>query len=83
MTRPATVLTDMDVGNAGVVGSIHRPDMAGTRYIHAGERPLTYFRTFAADVANRTEFAMPQQHVFTVCRLALQAQARAERFVAS
>ena len=57
-------------------------DKQGTRHIHAGERPLTYFRSFAHDVANRTETAMPQRQVFTVCRLALQAQARAVRTIA-
>ena len=68
---------------AGRAGSDHVfvTDREGTRYVHAGERPLTYFRTFAADVANRTEHAMPRHHVFAVCRLALEAQAKAERFV--
>ena len=52
-------------------------DSKGTRHIDCGGRPFTYFRAFAADVANRTETAMPQEHVFTVCRLALQAQEQA------
>jgi hypothetical protein len=39
---------------------------------------LTYFRAFAADVVARTETAMTQAHVFTVCRLSLEAQALAE-----
>jgi predicted dehydrogenase len=51
----------------------------GTRYIDCAGRPLTYFRAFAADVANRSETAMRQDHVFTVCRLALEAQAKAQR----
>ena len=54
-------------------------DKKGTRYIACEGQPLTYFRDFAADVANRSETAMPQQHVFTVCRLALEAQAMARR----
>ena len=54
-------------------------DKKGTRYIHCEGQPLTYFRAFAADVANRTETAMPQSHVFTVCRLSLEAQAMARR----
>ena len=54
-------------------------DRKGTRYIGCEGQPLTYFRDFAHDVANRTETAMPQQHVFTVCRLALEAQAKARR----
>jgi predicted dehydrogenase len=54
-------------------------DKKGTHYIGCEGQPLTYFRDFAADVANRTDTAMPQQHVFTVCRLALEAQAMARR----
>ncbi len=33
---PGSVLTDKDVGNAGVVGHIHRPDNTGTPYIPVG-----------------------------------------------
>ncbi len=54
-------------------------DQKGTRYIDCSKEPLTYFRNFAADVRDRTETAMPQAHVFTVSRLALEAQARAAR----
>ena len=50
---------------------------AGTRYIDCSKEPVTYFRRFAADVRDRTETAMTQEHVFTVCELALEAQARA------
>ncbi len=54
-------------------------DRAGTRHIGCEGQPLRYFRAFAADVAQRTQTAMAQDHVFTVCRLALQAQAQAVR----
>jgi predicted dehydrogenase len=54
-------------------------DQKGTRYIDCSAEPVTYFRKFAADVRDRTETAMTQAHVFTVCRLALEAQARAQR----
>jgi predicted dehydrogenase len=54
-------------------------DGSGTRHIDASKEPLTYFRNLVADVQNRTETAMAQQHVFTVCRLALEAQANAVR----
>lgn len=54
-------------------------DQKGTRYIDCSKEPISYFRRFAADVRDRTETAMTQQHVFTVCRLALDAQARATR----
>lgn len=52
-------------------------DRNGTRHIDARDEPLVYFRRFVADVRDRTETAMTQDHVFTVCRLALEAQAQA------
>jgi predicted dehydrogenase len=54
-------------------------DQKGTRYIDCSKEPLSYFRNFAADVRDRTQTAMTQSHVFTVCRLALEAQARAAK----
>ena len=54
-------------------------DRDGTRHIDASSEPLTYFRALVADVAARGDTAMAQAHVFTVCRLALEAQARAVR----
>ena len=47
-------------------------DHKGTRYIDCSKEPVTYFRRFAADARDRTETAMTQAHVFTVCRLALE-----------
>ena len=52
-------------------------ERSGTRYIDASSEPLTYFRKFLADVRDRTATAMPQEHVFTVTRLAIEAQAKA------
>ena len=52
------------------------------RHIDASREPLTYFRKFLNDVRDRTETAMSQAHVFTVCRLALEAQAQATRLQA-
>ncbi len=54
-------------------------DRNGTRHIDCAAEPITYFRNLLADVRNRTETAMAQEHVWTVCRLALAAQAGAER----
>lgn len=54
-------------------------DRTGTRYIDCAGEPITYFGAFCADVRNRSETAMPQSHVWTVCRLALAAQSGAER----
>ena len=58
-------------------------DRAGTRYIDCAAEPITYFRQFCADVRDRTATAMNQSHVWTVCRLALAAQSRAERVTLS
>jgi predicted dehydrogenase len=52
-------------------------DRTGTRHIACEGQPLTYFRAFMDDVRDRTETAMPQAHVFTVSRLAIEAQEKA------
>ncbi|SEG34104.1 Gfo/Idh/MocA family protein [Bosea lathyri] len=52
-------------------------DKAGTRHIDASREPLTYFRNLVADIGARTQTAATQSHVFTVCRLALEAQDKA------
>ncbi len=67
---------------AGRPGTDHLfiADHAGTQHIDCRALAVTYFRDFANDVTNRTETAMSQRHSFTVCRLALEAQARATRF---
>jgi len=54
-------------------------DHKGTRHIDCSNEPISYFRRFIADVRDRSATAMPQAHVFTVCRLALAAQAKAQR----
>jgi predicted dehydrogenase len=57
-------------------------DQHSTRHIPCEDMPVTYFRDFLSDIASRSTTSVPQAHVFTVCRLALEAQARADRFVA-
>ena len=54
-------------------------DRHGTRHVDCAAEPVIYFRDLLADVRDRTETAMAQAHVWTVCRLALAAQAGAER----
>jgi predicted dehydrogenase len=54
----------------------------GTRYVDCSRLPVTYYRDFLRDIAERTQTAMPQRLTFTVCRLALQAQAQATQFAA-
>ena len=53
-----------------------------TRYVDCSAMPVTYYRDFLRDIVERTETAMPQRQTFTVCRLALQAQAQAVRYTA-
>ena len=55
---------------------------SATRYVDCSKLPVTYYRDFLRDIAERTETAMPQRQTFNVCRLALQAQAQAVRFTA-
>ena len=79
-----TIEVRKNVDIAGRDGEDHvfLVDKTGTRHISCNDEPVTYFRDFVSDVANRTTGAVPQSHVFAVCRLALEAQARATRFVA-
>lgn len=64
---------------AGRAGTDHvfLVDKSGTRHINAAREPLTYFRDLIADIGARSETTATQRHVFTVCRLALEAQAKA------
>ena len=48
-------------------------------HIDASDAGLPYFERLAADVRDRTETAMRQEHAFNVTRLALEAQVLAER----
>jgi predicted dehydrogenase len=69
----------LDVAGRAGTDHVFLSDRSGTTHIDASREPLTYFRKFLADVRDRTETAMPQAHVFTVSRLALEAQAKAAR----
>lgn len=54
-------------------------DRQGTRYIDCSREPVTFFRELVADVQARTDHAVPQQHVWTVSRLSLEADRLANR----
>ncbi|HSV85675.1 MAG TPA: hypothetical protein VLH85_03815, partial [Levilinea sp.] len=54
-------------------------DHADIHYIDCREVELPYGRQLVHDVLNRTETAMPQEHVFLASRLVLEAEARAAR----
>jgi len=66
---------------AGREGTDHVYLVNKTRceYIDGVSAPLTYFADLAADVRNRTETAMPQQHCLKVMELAIKAQQQATR----
>ena len=53
-----------------------------TRYVDCSGLPVTYYADFLAALESRAFAAMDQGQVFTVCRMALQAQHRAARFIA-
>ena len=48
-----------------------------TEHISCEDAKVTGFRDFVADVRDRTETAMSQAHCFAVCRIALEAEAKA------
>ncbi|MCC6458621.1 MAG: Gfo/Idh/MocA family oxidoreductase [Caldilineaceae bacterium] len=50
-----------------------------TEYIDCKEVELPFGRQLLDDIRNRTQTAIPQEHVFRVMELALQAQAKAAR----
>ncbi len=54
-------------------------DRTGTRHLDCTNEPITFFAKLIDDVQNRTQFAVSHEHTFTVSRLALDAQAWAER----
>ena len=52
-------------------------DRQGTRYIDCSNEPITFFKKLVQDIQDRTETAISHAHAFTVCRLALDADAHA------
>jgi predicted dehydrogenase len=53
-----------------------------TRYVDCSDLPVTYYRDFVAAVGSGEFPAVPQAQVFTMCRMALTAQAQASRYTA-
>ena len=66
---------------AGRAGGDHLfvTDSTTTRYEDCSGVQLTFGHDFLADVRNRTETAMSQEHCFKAMHLALTAQAQADR----
>ena len=53
-----------------------------TRYMDCSALPVTYYQDFITASRTRDLSRLPQERVFTVCRMALAAQSGAKRFVA-
>src|SRR5262245_50075481 len=66
---------------AGKPGESHLfiVDQKETRYIDCTDVALPYGPALVADVVNRTETAMPQEHCFLATELMLKAQKQAQR----
>ena len=54
-------------------------DQKGTQYIDCSDTRMPYAAQMLADLRDRTETAIGQEHTFTACELALMAQGMAER----
>jgi hypothetical protein len=53
-----------------------------TRYLDCGSLSVTYYHDVVDAIRTRDFALVPQEPVFTVCRMALTAQANARRYVA-
>lgn len=67
----------VDIAGRPGIDHVFLVDGAQTRHFDASGERIEFFERFLADMRDRSETAMPQEHVFTVCRLALEAQAQA------
>jgi predicted dehydrogenase len=54
-------------------------DQKETQHIDCSQVELPYGRQLTADILNRTETAMPQEHCFLASQLALEAEVKATR----
>ncbi|GAK72546.1 putative oxidoreductase [Agrobacterium rubi TR3 = NBRC 13261] len=68
----------VDIGNTEGTDRLILVNGGRCEYIDASNAGLPYFGKVCDDIRNRTDTAMTQEHVFKVCELALQAQAKAE-----
>lgn len=66
---------------AGRTGTDHLflVNQTGIQYFNCSQQELPYGRQLIADILNRTETAMPQEHCFLASQLALEAEANAQR----
>jgi predicted dehydrogenase len=70
---------NIDIGGKPGGSHLYLVDKKETRYIDCKDVVLPYGEQLVADVLNRTETAMPQEHCFLATELMLKAQAHAQR----
>ncbi|PYQ18681.1 MAG: oxidoreductase, partial [Acidobacteria bacterium] len=70
-----------NVDMAGRPGGDHLflVDQKQTSYVECKDQPLPYGEQLVSDVLDRTETAVPQEHVFLAMQLALEAEKKAQR----
>jgi predicted dehydrogenase len=68
----------MDIEGRAGTDHLFLGDRTGTRHIDCTSEPITFFTKLVEDIERRTQTAIPHAHSFTVSRLALEAQAKAE-----
>jgi predicted dehydrogenase len=73
---------NLDIEGRSGTDHLFVANRAATRYVDCSTMPVTYYQDFIAGIVGGHHTVMPQPLVFTVCRLALQAQASAARFTA-
>jgi predicted dehydrogenase len=69
----------IDVGGRPGGNHLFLTDRKQTRYIDCNDIALPFGSELVQDVLDRTDKALPQEHTFLACELALTAQARAVR----
>ena len=69
----------VDIAGRSGIDHLFLVDGKGMRHIDCSDCDLPYYRNLRADIFDRTETAMPQDHCFKVCELALRAQDVASR----
>ena len=69
----------LDLGGRPGANHLFITDQKQTRHIDCNDVELPFGRELVQDVIDRTEKALPQEHTFLACELALTAEARATR----
>ncbi len=67
-----------DIGNAHRIDNLYLVNKTENCYIDCSSEDLPYFPQLVADVHDRTETAVPQNHTFKTMEIAISAQMKAE-----